>query len=170
MISFSWNETQLAYPSGIGIKSSCRFDTVYDLYTFKEKPHYSLFAGHVSYFTEMIVNSADLNSWTNGSDDNIRSGQSMVSNSLISRKCIWIHIIWILLYFDSVLFILFKISVMNFHKFQIYFKTGSGRTDGTNAQLMVYFGKNCRTRVCDYTKGWGFTVIQGHFVDCLNPN
>ena len=108
MISFSWNETQLAYPSGIGIKSSCRFDTVYDLYTFKEKPHYSLFAGHVSYFTEMIVNSADLNSWTNGSVDNIRSGQSMVSNSLISRKCIWIHIIWILLYFDSVLFYSFQ--------------------------------------------------------------
>ena len=36
-----------AYPGGIGTHSSCRFDTVYDLYTSKEKPHYSLFAGHV---------------------------------------------------------------------------------------------------------------------------
>ena len=28
-------------------KSSCRFDTVYDLKSRKEKPHYSLFSGHV---------------------------------------------------------------------------------------------------------------------------
>ena len=43
--------------------------------------------------------------------------------------------------------------------FKIYFKTGSGRADGTNAQLMVYFGKNCHSRVCQYTKERGFTHI-----------
>ena len=68
-----------AYPSGIGIKSSCRFDTVYDLYTSKEKPHYSLFAGHVSSFTEMFRNDvADLSSFSNDYNDGFRSGQSMV--------------------------------------------------------------------------------------------
>jgi len=33
--------------SGYFRKSSCRFDTVYDLKSRKEKPHYSLFSGHV---------------------------------------------------------------------------------------------------------------------------
>ena len=60
-----------AYPGGIGTSSSCRFDTVYDLYTSKEKPHYSLFAGHVVKNNFHAFGSVD--------HSNIRSDTSMVN-------------------------------------------------------------------------------------------
>ena len=78
-------EHRKAYPSGIGIKSSCRFDTVYDLYTSKEKPHYSLFAGHVSSFTKLRGNETDYDYTIPilvDYNDASRSGQSMVSSEI----------------------------------------------------------------------------------------
>jgi len=86
-----------SYPRG----SHCSFDKLYDLFTSKVKPHYSLFSGHVVKYN---INQAP------------------------------------------------RYETTPYATTSLHFKTGGGSSSGTDASLMIYYGINCNSNLCSYTK------------------